>query len=102
MANILCRQHPLTADHVTKIATLIDERIGVLIGDAALKSKVADLAPWYELRGIIAQMQNSTADKVDPAAEKKTRAPRVKLAATASPAAAKGPEGEIGGTGGAE
>lgn len=85
MANVLCRQHPLTADHVSKLGALVDEKIGTLIGDAALKNKVADLAPWYELRGVIAQMQSSSTDNEKVKPEPKTRAPRAQKPQPSAP-----------------
>lgn len=62
-----CKQHPLTPDHVSKIATLVDEKIGALIGDAALKNKVADLADWFALRAVVAVMQAGSVPTEKPA-----------------------------------
>ena len=97
-----CKIHPLTADHISKLANLVDEKIGTLIGDAAIKNKVADLAPWYELRGVIAQMHDSSGVKSEEKPARAARTPRAKREEPAGLASAPVIPVEAGDEGGAE
>lgn len=87
-----CNKHPLTPDHISKLAALVDEKIGALIGDAALKNKVADLADWYGLRSVVALMQANGSAPLDKPAPK-PRGPRAaKPSVTQQPSVASGTE----------
>lgn len=86
----LCRQHPLTAAHISKIATLVDEKIGATIAEAVGEKGTAaraSLPEWYELLAIVTRMKLESGGTSDPEPkpEPKPRAPRAKAQQSAAP-----------------
>jgi hypothetical protein len=72
MNGIICKAHGLTADHVSRLATLVDAKLGVVLADVvAGKATLAESAEWYELRGLIARMGEAA-----PAKTTRTRKPK--------------------------
>ena len=73
----ICRQHPLTPEHVDRLASLISTEIGRAIGAAALAegaekdAAIHSLDNLYDLRRVVATMQITPVPR--PKAAKATR-----------------------------
>jgi hypothetical protein len=54
------KRYPFSADHITKIGTLVDAAIDALIASKDVKpdERRKQLAEWYDLRGVITDISD--------------------------------------------
>jgi len=84
----LCKKHPLTTDHIEKIAGLVNKQIDLVTEQKTEPTqRRKELAEWFELAGIIEAMQ---ADAAKGGEEEEVKEPATS-AATPRPPRATGP-----------